>query len=122
MHEVGLADGILDSVQRRAGDRPVARVRVRIGALHRASPGPMEQAFEMVAIGTVAEGASLELVVLPVISTCRSCAGTVSGEETALTCPRCGKGDLDHAGGDELILESIEYRAPATTTASAAAG
>lgn len=82
----------------------------------------MEQAFEMVAIGTVAEGASLELVILPVIGTCRSCAGTVSGEETALSCPHCGNGDLDHAGGDELILESIEYRAPATTTASVAAG
>jgi len=33
MHELGLCRDMLDAVQRRAGDRPVARVRVRVGRL-----------------------------------------------------------------------------------------
>jgi hydrogenase nickel incorporation protein HypA/HybF len=109
MHEVGLVDGIVDTVRRRAGDRPVARVKVRIGTLHRASQGPMEQAFEMVAAGTVLEGAQLELVQMPVVSTCRACGAAESSADMALVCRTCGATAMVYDGGDELLLESIEY-------------
>ncbi len=110
MHEVGLVEGIVDAVRARAGDRPVARVKVRIGTLHRASQGPMEQAFEMVGAGTVVDGAKLELVQMPVVSTCAKCGHSESGE-MVLVCQDCGGATMDYAGGDELLLESIEYRA-----------
>ncbi len=120
MHEVGLVEGIVDTVRGRAGDRPVARVKVRIGTLHRASQGPMEQAFEMVGAGTIVEGAVLELVQVPVTSTCRECGRTESGDEMILDCPGCGATSMAYSGGEELILESIEYREPAAPTMSPA--
>jgi hydrogenase nickel incorporation protein HypA/HybF len=122
MHEVGLVEGIVDTVRRRAGDRPVARVKVQIGTLHRASQGPMEQAFEMVGAGTIVDGATLELVQMPVVSTCRECGRAESGDEIALVCPVCGATSMEYTGGDELILESIEYRAPAVGAASSPTG
>ncbi len=110
MHEVGLAEGIVEAVQGRAGDRPVAAVRVRIGALHRASNGPMEQAFEMDGAGTIVDGARLELIHVPVTNTCGSCGHLEDAAEILPACPACGGVAMEHNGGDELLLESIEYR------------
>jgi len=120
MHEVGLVEGIVEAVERRAGGRPVARVRVRIGTLHRASDGPMEQAFELVGAGTIVEGARLELIRIPATSTCRTCGHVEDAAEILLGCTSCGSVSIDHAGGDELTLESIEYRSQPVETASAA--
>ena len=112
MHEFGLVEGIVDTVRQRAGERPVARVRVRIGTLHRAYDGPMEQAFEIVVAGSSLEGARLELVQLPVTSTCTTCGRAEAGDEMVLICAACGGTSLTYEGGDELLLESIEYREP----------
>ena len=122
MHEFGLVEGIVETVRQRSGDRPVARVRVRIGTLHRAFDGPMEQAFEMVVAGSPLEGARLELVQMPVTSTCRSCGHAESGDEMVLICPSCDGTSLAYDGGEELILESVEYREPATAAARAGSG
>jgi hydrogenase nickel incorporation protein HypA/HybF len=119
MHEFGLVEGIIDTVSRRAGDRPVARVKVRIGALHLAADGPMQQAFAMVAAGTIVDGATLELVQMPVTSTCRDCGRAEAGDEMVLMCPGCDGTLMVYAGGDELLLESIEYREPASVASPA---
>lgn len=120
MHEVGLVDGIVEAVQRRAGERRVAGFRVRIGTLHRAHQGPMDQALELVAAGTNLEGAVMELVQIPVTMTCRSCATVETSEDVGAVCTACGSTEIDHAGGDELTLESVEYVAAAEPVASAA--
>jgi hydrogenase nickel incorporation protein HypA/HybF len=111
MHEVGLVEGILEAVERRAAGRPVARVRVRIGTRHRASAEPMQQALELVGAGTVADGAVLDLVQVPVTSTCLACGTTHEDPEVLPACPACGGVMIEHSGGDELVLESLEYRA-----------
>ena len=56
----------MDAVARRAGERPVAQVRVRVGRLHHVHPEAFDQSFAMAAMGTVAEGAGADLVLLPV--------------------------------------------------------
>lgn len=78
MHELGLCASIVDAVARRAGSRPVARVKVRVGRLNHVHPEAFDQSFAVAAMGTVAEGATAELVLVD---------------------------------GDELMLESLEYRA-----------
>jgi len=108
MHELGMCEGILDTALRRAAGRPVTRVRVRVGVLHRAVGPAMEQAFELVAAGTEAQGAELDLVVLPVRVACRACGAERDTGELLIACPACGSAELDQAGGDELLLESIE--------------
>ena len=111
MHEFGLCDGIVEAVQRRAAGRPVARVRVRVGTLHRVVEAAFQQAFAHAAEGTEAEHAAVELVVIPVSATCLGCGDVVEANDIIAVCPKCGGTNLDFIAGEELILESIEYEA-----------
>jgi hydrogenase nickel incorporation protein HypA/HybF len=110
MHELGLCSSIVDAVERRAGERPVSAVRVRVGRLHHVHPEAFEQSFAVAAAGTVAEQAEAVLVLLPVQARCGDCDRTWECEEIPLSCPACGGVDVDLVGGDELVLESIEYQ------------
>jgi hydrogenase nickel incorporation protein HypA/HybF len=110
MHELGLCTSIVDAIERRAGERPVAQVRVQVGRLHHVHPEAFDQSFAVAAMGTVAQDADAELVLLPVRAHCWACQRTWESEEIPLICGACGSVDLELVGGDELILESIEYR------------
>jgi hydrogenase nickel incorporation protein HypA/HybF len=109
MHEFGLAEGVLETVRRRAAGRPVRRVRLRAGVRHGVDAASMAQAFQFVAQGTEAEGATLDLVAVPVRLTCRSCGEAADTHDVLAVCPRCGSDAVDLTGGDELVLESVEY-------------
>jgi len=113
VHELGLCEAIVGAVEKRAGEREVARVRVQVGRLHHVHPEAFEQSFMMAAAGGVASEAEAELVLLPVRARCGACGGETEAEEIPLACPVCGGVDMELTGGDELLLESIEYR-PAT--------
>jgi hydrogenase nickel incorporation protein HypA/HybF len=110
MHELGLCSSIVDAVEQRAGDRSVARVRVRVGRLHHVHPEAFDQSFAVAAMGTVAEDAVAELVLLPVRAHCPACDRAWDADEIPSACPGCGGLGVELVGGDELLLESIEYR------------
>jgi hydrogenase nickel incorporation protein HypA/HybF len=116
LHEFGLCEGVLETVERRAAGRPVDGFRVRVGALHRVSEEAFDQAFEMVSAGTLAEGAEVELFVVPVTIRCRGCGHSAETDDPFAACPACGGTDLDMEGGDELILEWIRLAPSAEAT------
>lgn len=103
-----MCEALMETVERRAAGRPVRRVRVRVGALHRVVPSAMDQAFSLVSTGTVAEGADVDLVTVPVRVTCRACGGEASSDDPLATCSACGAAEVDLEGGDEFLLESLE--------------
>jgi hydrogenase nickel incorporation protein HypA/HybF len=107
VHELGLCEGILEAVERRAAGRRVTRVRVRVGARHRVVESAFDQSFALVAQGTVADGAAVDLVVVPVTVTCLDCRQVAEATDVLAACPACGALDLEVEGGDELILEAI---------------
>ena len=107
MHELGLCGGILEAVERRAAGRRVTRVRVRVGAQHRVVPSAFDQSFALVAQGTVADGAAVDLVVVPVAVRCLDCGQEAEAIDPLAACPACGGLDLETEGGDELVLEAI---------------
>jgi hydrogenase nickel incorporation protein HypA/HybF len=116
MHEFGLCEGVLAAVRQRAGGRKVTGVRVRFGVRHAVDSESLAQAFSVVAEGTEAAGATVELVTVPALICCRDCG--FSGETTDLlaVCPDCSGTDVELSGGDEMVLESITYApAPAST-------
>ncbi len=117
MHEYGLCEPIVQAVERRAAGRRVERARVRAGALHRIAPPSMEQAFALATEGTVAEGAGLDLVIVPAEISCAACGHTGATDDPLSLCPACGSADVAVAGGDELVLESIQLAAPAEPAA-----
>lgn len=65
MHEMGLCESLLDAVERRAAGRRVLGVKFRVGEQHRVVDEALDQAFAMLAVGTVAEGATVVLETVP---------------------------------------------------------
>jgi hydrogenase nickel incorporation protein HypA/HybF len=112
VHEIGLCEGVVETVLRRAAGRPVQRIRLRAGVKHAIVPESMSQAFTMVAAGTEAATAAVDLVTVPARLTCDECGTQADTVDLLAPCPSCGGDRVRLAGGDELVLESIEY-APA---------
>ncbi|GAA3071805.1 hydrogenase maturation nickel metallochaperone HypA [Streptosporangium carneum] len=108
MHELGIAEAILAEVENRADGRRVRWARVHAGALLRITEPAINHAFAKVADGSPAEGAQVELVIVPVQLICLSCGQTAASVVPLVTCPECGGTDVVTEGGDDLVLESIQ--------------
>jgi len=121
MHEMSYCEGVLEAVLRRAAGRPVARVGVRIGAVHRVEHGAFEQSFQLAAAGGPAEGATTELVVVPVHGHCMDCRADFGAADPSPACPSCGSLDVAADGGDEVVLEWLQYVATGSAGSTAAA-
>lgn len=117
MHEMSYSEGVLEAVLRRAAGRPVARVGVRIGAVHRVVADAFEQSFQMASAGGPADGATTDLVVVPVHGHCMDCRNDFASDDPAPACPACGSLEVAVDGGDEVILEWVQYVGPATAEA-----
>ena len=77
MHEVSLMqDTVIIATRqaREAGAQRIHRVAMKVGALSGAVPETLEFAFEIVAKGTMAEGATLDIERIPVMCFCPACA------------------------------------------------
>jgi hydrogenase nickel incorporation protein HypA/HybF len=109
VHEFGPCTGIVEAARSRAGGRPVRRVRVRVGARHRFDPEVMRHTFALVAEGTELADAQLDIVVVEAEQTCGACGDTRTVADPVPVCPACGAVAVTARGGDELLLESLEY-------------
>jgi hydrogenase nickel incorporation protein HypA/HybF len=102
-----MCEAVVDAVERRAQGRRVTEVKLQVGTLHRVVEPALQQAFAMAATGTVAEDAKVELVVVPLVATCRDCGAETRSQDPLPSCASCGGTDVDVSGGDELLRESI---------------
>lgn len=109
MHELSYCEGVLEAVERRAAGRPVARIGVRIGAIHRVVADAFQQSFQIAATGGPAEHAVTELVVLPVHGHCMDCRADFTSPDPSPACPSCGSLEVAVDGGDEVVLEWLQY-------------
>ncbi|HUN32816.1 MAG TPA: hydrogenase/urease maturation nickel metallochaperone HypA [Trebonia sp.] len=122
MHEFGLAEGVLDTVRKRAAGRQVAGIRVRCGVRHAVDEASMAQAFSIVAAGTEAAGATVQVITVPATVTCRLCGGTSESADLIPVCGQCESVNVELSGGDELVLESVRYAASHDVADSIAGG
>ena len=111
MHEVSLMQDtvvIATRQAREAGAQRIHRIMMRVGALSGAVPETLEFAFEIVAKGTIAEGATLEIERVPVACYCPTCAREFEPSDLVCECTRCGRPSTDVRRGRELHLTSLE--------------
>ena len=119
---MGYCEGVLEAVERRAKGRPVSRIGVRIGAVHRVVPDVFEQSFQLAAVGGPAEGACTEVTVQPVEGHCMDCRHDFSSLDPAPSCPSCGSIEVAAHGGDEVVLEWVAYVDSGAVAAAATEG
>jgi hydrogenase nickel incorporation protein HypA/HybF len=116
MHELSIAQSIIDIAARHAGGARVTAVHVRVGRLRQVVPDALAFAFELCAHGTVAEGAELELEEVAVLADCRACRARSEQDGLPLACPRCGGLAMDVVAGEELVVDELETEQPQMTT------
>jgi hydrogenase nickel incorporation protein HypA/HybF len=109
MREIGMCDGLRAVIDQRAAGRRITSVRLRVGARHPVVNQGFDQAFALVADGTAAQGAVLDLVVTPATVACHVCGRKSESTDGLAVCPRCHANDVDVTGGDELELESLRF-------------
>jgi len=111
MHEMGIANSVLDAVRSEARRFPgghVCKVGVRIGELAGVDPDAMSFCFDALVRGTELEPLALEVEYCPRRHQCRSCRCSFEAALEGLACPDCGSVDSRFAGGDELELAYLE--------------
>jgi len=111
MHEVSLmAEAVrmaVDAAQS-AGATRVLKLRLRIGRLSAVVPEAMQFAFDVVCRDTMAEGASLEIELVPAAGWCPICRAEFECADFFNECPRCRTVSGDLRRGRELEIASVE--------------
>ncbi len=90
------------------GAQRIHRLTMRIGPLSGVVPEALEFAFDVLAQGTIAEGASLEVERVPILCYCPTCRLEFQPEDLFCECPRCHDSRVEVHGGRELELASLE--------------
>lgn len=108
---MALAQSIVELVEehaRRDSFTRVRTVRLAIGALSHVDPDAIAFGFDVVARGTVAEGAKLAIDRPRGTAYCTDCAKTVEVAAHGEPCPSCGGFKWMLVGGDEMRVVDLE--------------
>ena len=108
MHELSLAEAIVDVAVRHAAGRQVSKVEVSVGHLRQVVPEALEFAFGLVAQGTALDGATLAIAHVPAAGRCRACGADSVMDGFPLCCAVCGGLEMDVLSGEELSVDALE--------------
>jgi hydrogenase nickel incorporation protein HypA/HybF len=111
VHELAICQAVLSQVLAVASSRNarhIGRVTLRIGPLAGVEPQLLVTAFPIVAAGTPAEGAFLEIEDAPVQVRCQVCGSTSDALPNRLLCGACGGWRVALVAGDEMLLARVE--------------
>ncbi|HOW74964.1 MAG TPA: hydrogenase maturation nickel metallochaperone HypA [Candidatus Competibacteraceae bacterium] len=110
MHEMALAESILDIIEataRRQGAVRVREVRLEIGELANVEMTALECALQAALRDSLAEGARIECLVIPGQGLCLTCGETVPLAALYDLCPRCDGYPVQPTSGQELRVKDI---------------
>lgn len=107
MHELGITRNIVAIVSDAAGGRRVRRVTLEIGQLSGVMADAVRFCFDIVAQGTVVEGATLDIREPAGRASCRRCGAEFAIATLWAACG-CGSRDLVRLQGEELTVKTME--------------
>ena len=111
MHEVALAQGIVDIVTaqaRRDGFVRAKVVHVELGGLANVMPEALVVGFEAASRGTVAEGARLAFLHAAGKGWCMNCSSEIEVSERVALCPKCSSVKWIVTGGEQMRVTELE--------------
>jgi hydrogenase nickel incorporation protein HypA/HybF len=107
MHELSIAESVVEAVLERTGGATVSCVRLRVGRLSGVVPDALRFCFELATAGTPLEGCTLQLEEPAGRAHCRSCGSDLVLEDPIPLC-ECGSADVEVLAGRELTVASVE--------------
>ena len=111
MHELGLAQDVLEKVKAEARAKALSKVtyaKVKIGETLITDPPEFEEIFSTISAGSVAEGMQIDLEILPLKASCSDCKKEFKSKVLRLDCPHCGSTNIQISSGKELLIEDLK--------------
>ena len=111
MHEMSLAEGVLQLIEDSARTQDFSRVKtvwLEIGQLAGVEVEAMKFCFDAVVHDSIAEGAKLEIIELPGQAWCLHCAEVVHVTALYDACPKCGSHQVQVTSGNEMRVKELD--------------
>ncbi len=114
MHELPVIESILKVVEKHAHANKVNKVigvQLQVGELSDLEDEWMQQYFDHLSRGGIADGAILKIERIPVVMQCNACRMSFAvniREEAEVTCPACGGEQHTMVSGREYFVKNLE--------------
>jgi hydrogenase nickel incorporation protein HypA/HybF len=111
MHEMSLAEGVLQLIEDSAKTQDFSRVKtvwLEIGQLAGVEVEAMKFCFEAVVNNSIAQGAQLVIIEIPGQAWCLHCAEVVNVKALFDACPKCGSHQVQVTGGNEMRVKELD--------------
>jgi hydrogenase nickel incorporation protein HypA/HybF len=112
MHEATIVTALLEQLAplcRQHRPRRPYRVTVAVGARSGIHAGALADAYDALAPGSCAAGATLVIESIATRLECRTCQRSGQPTPPFTACPHCGSTDTQITGGEELLLKSLDF-------------
>ncbi len=111
MHELSITESILAIALRhaeQAGAKRIASINLLIGKFSSVVDDSVQFYWDVIAQGTIAQGAKLNFQRIPAEMTCRDCGHAFEPNDQTFNCPQCLSPRVRISKGEELRVESID--------------
>ena len=111
MHELGIMQNIVTSVQQYADQNAITeivKVIVEVGQISGVVPESLEFCFGVCTKDTALEGALLEIERVAAIGRCNECGEEFNLLDNDFTCPTCTGSEWGVVSGRELVIKGLE--------------
>ena len=111
MHEIAIVSSLFEIINRKVEEHrieTISRVCLKVGELTAVEPMTLTACFEVLAEGTVAQGAELVIETVPVMGLCGACGTSFRVVKYDFICPCCRSDSVSVVSGQELYIESLE--------------
>ncbi len=110
MHELGIAQNILEIVQQAVPEnqsRSVREIRIRVGQLSGIVPDSLDFCFSIIVNDSDMRRAKLAIEQVPTLSRCKQCGRSFEIKDWIFACPDCGSASVELISGKELEIVDI---------------
>ena len=111
MHELAIAESIINLINREAEDRKFEKVlgiRLRLGEYSGLVPECIMEFFPVAARGSIAEGAELEISWISAAFRCLDCGYEGAVDRKSACCPVCRSRLIRMTAGREFYVDSLK--------------
>ena len=111
MHELPITQSVLEIALRHAQKSDAKRItdlHIVMGELATMVDDSIQFYWDMIAEGTIAQGAKLHFRRVPAELQCMACFTKYNPKEMELVCPNCGSVGAKIIAGEEFSLEAID--------------
>ena len=112
MHEMSIVQSMMEIILQQAeihNARKIVKINLEFGFLTAVVPESIEFAFEILAKDGIAEGAELNVKIIPIKVRCMECLKEKVIEKYDPLCPFCSSASLQIVEGrDEMRIASLE--------------